>query len=90
MRFLIDDYIARMTERLWKRLVDEENFVLINKLRRVENKEPGFNTFIIPTEGFSQNKITHNMVIKWLEIKKVNVYDPKIEIKELEKALEEK
>ena len=72
---------------IWTTLALEGNFDLINKLHRVERKEEGFMSVAVPREGFSQNDQTHNMVMKWLRGRGVNILNPIHEIANLEYAL---
>ena len=58
---------------IWSRLVEEDNHDLIEKLRRVERKEGGYGTIVVPAEGFSKNSKTHQMVIDWLEARDTNI-----------------
>jgi len=71
----------------WTDLVSEGNFELINKLQRVENKEPGYGTIVVTKEGFSSNDRTHNKVLKWLQEKNVNILNPENEIANLKFSL---
>lgn len=76
-----------MEEAIWTALALEGNNELLRKLHRIENKEPGFGTVIVPRYGFSQNDETHNMILRWLKGKGVNVWSPLNEIANLEYAL---
>jgi hypothetical protein len=70
---MIDDLINSFvmkdcpTWALWEVLIEQGEFDLINKLRRIEMREPGFDVIVIPKEGFSQNDFVHNLVIDWLK-----------------------
>ena len=72
---------------LWERLAAEGKFELINKLRRVEQKEPGYGTIVVPKTGFSDDDKTHNLVLDWLECQGVNIMNTRIEIARLKNAL---
>lgn len=89
----IDDILDRFLEDacptffLWDRLIDEGQFHLIRKLRRVEMGEEGFQTIVVPPEGFSEDDRTHNLVVDWLEERGVNVLNVGLEKARLEMAL---
>ena len=72
---------------IWSQLAVESRFDLINKLHRVEQKELGYSTVVVPREGFSPNDQTHNMVMSWLREQHVNILNPFHEIALLELAL---
>ena len=72
---------------LWQRLIEEQKFELINKLRYAEIGEPGFATIVVPREGFSEEDETHNQVLGWLREHEINVCNPNIEITRMERAL---
>lgn len=72
---------------LWQKLAEEGNFSLIKKLQRIENKEGGYGTVIVPKRGFSDNDETHNMVLGWLEGQNVNIVNTRIEIARLENSI---
>ncbi len=72
---------------VWDRLSAEGNHTLIETLRRVERKEEGYGTIIIPANGFSKDPETNRAVIEWLQEKGVLVYNPQQEIKELSETL---
>lgn len=72
---------------VWLLLATEGRLDTINLLKKVERKEKGYRTLIIPKNGYSSNLATHIAVLKWLRTKKVNVYSPKREISELTETL---
>lgn len=72
---------------VWDKIASEGNFDLIRKLRRVELKEEGFRTIVVPKEGFSDNIYTHNAIIDWLHDHDINVLNPLHEIANMEYAL---
>jgi len=76
-----------MESDLWVRLTLEGRFDLIDKLNRVENKEPGYGTVIVPQEGFSSDDGTHNLVIDWLNTHGINVLNVGFEVSRLENSL---
>lgn len=76
-----------MNSDLWVRLTMEGCFELIRKLSRVEKKEDGFMTIVVPPEGFSKDDTTHNMVLEWLEDRDVNVLNVGLEISRCRFAL---
>ena len=71
---------------LWLTLVYEGKFELIEKLRKAELHEEGYETIVVTKEGFSENDWAHNMVIRWLKRHKVHVLDVMYEIGNLEVA----
>jgi hypothetical protein len=74
---------------IWEMLVSEGQYELIEKLRRVERREGGFGTIVIPPDGFSKSKSTHNLVVNWLSENGVNILDVNREKSELERSLKE-
>ena len=48
---------------LWQALVLDGKFHLFQKLHNAENHFAGYNTIIVPIEGFSENDNVHNMVL---------------------------
>ena len=72
---------------IWIALALEGNSDLIKLLHRVENKEPGYGTVIIPKEGFSFDDDIHNAVLDWLKVKGVNVWSSENEQAGLEYSL---
>jgi hypothetical protein len=79
--------ISTKSESVWELLVQEDNHDLIEKLHKVERKEKGYGTIVVPKDGFSKNGTTNQAVIDWLEEHDVNVLDPQKEISELKEAL---
>ena len=77
-------------EDLWVRLTIEKNYTLIAKLRQVEAKTPGYGTIIVPKEGYSENEVTHNMVLDWLKDHQTKTLNPSLEIHKLERSLYDK
>ena len=76
-----------MDTELWVKLTLEGRFDLIQRLNRIERKEIGYNTIIVPPEGFSDDDRTHNMVLDWLEQQDANVVNVGLEISRWETAL---
>lgn len=72
---------------IWVALTIEGNSDLIKLLHRIENKEPGYGTVIIPKHGFSFDDDIHNAVLDWLKGKGVNVWSPENETAGLEFSL---
>lgn len=72
---------------LWEKLLSENRHDLIQKFRRVERKEGGFGTIVVPKKGFSKNEETNQLIIDWLIEKGVNVLNVEEEISDLEDAL---
>ena len=72
---------------LWVRLAIEDRHDLIKKLNRAERREEGFETIVVPKEGFSDDDSTHNMVLDWLEEHEINVLNVGKEIRLCEVAL---
>lgn len=78
--------ILRIRSTMWGRLEKEGRYSLISKLKAVERKEAGYGTIVVPDKGFSEDPVTHDMVIKWLIERQVNIINPKKLIKGLEDA----
>lgn len=76
LAYWILKYLSNQTQNLWLTLASEGKYELITKLHRAQNKEEGYSTIIIPTEGFSKNDTTHNQVLKWLKKNKIKTFDP--------------
>jgi len=74
-------------EELWVRLALERKFDLIHKLHRAERGEGGFGTIVVTREGFSEDDTTHNMVLRFLNKKGINIFNPGFEEACLERAL---
>lgn len=72
---------------LWKTLLEENKHDLINKLRKVEKREEGYGSIVIPKNGFSENLSTHFAVVSWLKDKGINIIDTNKIIDDLEKSL---
>lgn len=73
---------------LWERLLMEDRHDLIKKLQRVERREGGFSTIVVPENGFSKDTETHDMVLTFLKKNKVNVLDVNQEISDLKDTLQ--
>lgn len=76
-------------QTLWNRIVGEGNLELLSRLNRVEKREAGYATIVVPKEGFSDNDDTHNMVLDWLEARGVNVLNIGLSITRMKYALRE-
>lgn len=72
---------------IWDRLTAEGDHALIDMLRRVERKDPGYTTVILPDGGWSTQQSTNNAILQWLQEQHINVWSPAQEILELEGAL---
>jgi hypothetical protein len=73
-----------LDNELWERLVEEQNFELIDRLHKMENKVPGYTSIVITQNGFSTNDKTHNMVIQWIKRHRyINLVNPRKIISEL-------
>ena len=72
---------------LWSRLTGEGRFELIKRLRRAEDREPGFTTVVVRAEGFSDDDVTHNLVLKYLRQLGVNIFNPGLLTARLKRAL---
>lgn len=70
---------------LWQEMVENGEFVLLEKLNAVEKHN--FETVVVPHGGFSRNDRIHNMTIDWLKMKGCFVLDVGREILELTNAL---
>ncbi len=72
---------------LWSRLALEGKSALIKRIRRAENREPGFTTLVVRKEGFSDDDETHNLVLKYLRRIGAFVFNPGMETARLKQAL---
>lgn len=72
---------------LWDRLAAEGHHALIEKLHRAEKKDPGYNVLLVPTEGYSDDDITHNAIVDWIKEKDILSLNVTHEIACLDKAL---
>ena len=72
---------------LWEKLTLEGRFNLIERLNRIETGVVGFNTIVVPPEGFSNDDRTHNLVLDWLVEHGANVLNVGLEISRMESAL---
>jgi hypothetical protein len=77
------------TNMLWKLLVEHGEHELLYKLNVIEKYNIG--SVIVPSgvKGFSYRDDIHNMVVRWLKLKGINVWNPENEAIELERALHE-
>ena len=75
------------TQDVWNSLISDGNLELIERLRHVEIKTPGFSTIVVPQQGFSPQDETHNKVLDWLHQRDVNVVNPPLMILRMFKAL---
>lgn len=80
-------HLQQMSSQIHVMLVLEGNFDLINKLHRIERKESGYGTIVVPKQGFSKNDDAHNLILDWLHAQNVNVLNVQNEIANLEYAL---
>lgn len=72
---------------VWDLLAAEGNYTLITTLKKVERREAGYETMIIPERGYSKDPKTHEAVVKWLESHCENSYSPVQEVREMEQSL---
>lgn len=72
---------------LWDKLAGEGNYTLIDKLKHVENNDPGFGTIVVPKKGFSEKDDTHNDVLKWLKEQNINILNVGLSVARMEQAL---
>lgn len=63
-------------QELWERLAAEGQHDLIATLHHVERETPGFGTVVVPDRGFSEDDVTHNMVLDWLMVHGVLPFNP--------------
>jgi len=73
-------------QTVWDMLAAEGNLSLIERLKMVEQRYPGYGTMVVPEEGYSDDDDTHNAVIDWLRAHDVNVLNTRTTIARLEKA----
>ena len=87
MNDIEDITLQVVTSLLWRTLVENGEFDLLNKLTVIDKYNIG--TVIVPSgaKGFSYRDDIHNLVIQWLRLKGINVWNPESEILELERAL---
>lgn len=86
----IEDITLQITTNmLWKLLVEHGEHELLHKLNVIEKYNIG--SVIVPSgaKGFSHRDDIHNMVVRWLKLKGINVWNPENEVIELERALHE-
>jgi hypothetical protein len=81
--------ITYRVQTVWDILAAENNHDLINKLRRCERREPGYETILIPDDGWSKNDDTNDAIMTWLRLHDIHVYSASQEIKELSDTLKE-
>lgn len=81
-------HIQELGSKIHACLVLESNFELIDRLHRIENKEGGYGTIVVPKEGFSENDEVHNLILDWLNAQNINILNVQHEIANLEYALE--
>lgn len=74
------------TDKVWRKLAEENNFKWIDKLSVVEKFPTVIGTVIIPKNGVSQNPKTNKRVIKWLRKNKVRPLCVETEIQKLQDA----
>ena len=75
------------TDNLYSILTEESKISLISILKKVDSKEHGYGSIVVPKGGFSYNPETHKMVINWLKERFVNIVDVDREILGLEDSL---
>lgn len=83
----MEDITLEVTARLlWKMLVENDEHQLLYKLNIMEKYNIG--SMIIPSgaKGFSYDNEIHNLVIEWLKLKGINVWNPENEIIKLEEV----
>ena len=73
------------SDDLWDILWLDGKFDLIRTLRYIELKE--VHAIVVPADGFSENDHVHNLVLKWLRQRKVNIVNPRLFEARLEAAL---
>ena len=68
-----------LVANLWISLIINKQFDLITKLHRAEKHELGFCSIVVKKEGFSEDDSIHNLVLKFLQINKINIVNPNLE-----------
>jgi len=63
-------------QALWDRLAGEGRWDVITTLRHVEEETPGYGTVVVPELGFSEDDVTHNMVVDYLMVHGVLPLNP--------------
>lgn len=76
-----------ISNNLWNRISGEGNFELLTLLHKVEKREAGYGTVVVPKEGFSDSDDTHNMVLEWLEEHRINVLNVRVCVARMKHAL---
>jgi hypothetical protein len=87
MKFFDKKQSKVYTDQLWILLIKNDKIDLIKTLQRVENKEPGYGSIIVPDGGFIEDEKINDMILSWLRERDVNIIDVKEEIKSLENSL---
>lgn len=72
---------------LWARLSLEGRFDVIDKLRHVKSGEGGFGSIVVPEGGFSEDDVTHNMVLDYLREHDVNIVNTRLITENLRRSL---
>lgn len=80
-------HVSLGPENIWELLASENKHDLIALLHKVEKKEPGYSSIIIPDGGFSKYTSTHKAVIRFLKKHKVNFLNVKNEKRHLDSSL---
>ena len=75
------------TEQLWAILIEKDKNNLVKVLQRVESKEAGYGSIVVPEKGFTNDDKINAMILSWLKERDVNVIDVKEEVKALESSL---
>jgi hypothetical protein len=83
------EFKLKLSHDIWCRLAIANEIDLICLLRKVETREKGYSTIIIPDNGFTKDKELNDMIIQWLKSQNVNTppYNSKQEVKELTESL---
>ena len=84
----VEDITLKITTNmLWKLLVEYGEHELLHKLNVIEKNKIG--SVIVPSgaKGFSYRDDIHNMVIRWLKLKGINVWNPENELIRIEESI---
>jgi ribosomal protein L10 len=74
------------TGQLWFLLLKSDRTDLIKILQKVEKKEPGYGSIVVPEGGFIEDEKINDMILSWLKERNVNIINVKEEIKSLENS----
>lgn len=69
---------------LWISLLKAGEFDLIQRLSKVESKQCGYESIVVPTNGFCRDNDLNEKIISWLKKKRANIINVKKIVEELQ------